>query len=196
MATVKEPACVGMINREEGQFLRSVAMDVLPPAAIVEIGSHSGLSTCWMGHGSASGMGAQVFAIDPWLGPRPDSNDDPFGLGDGVYAEFLKNVKAEGLQRVITPMRMRSVAAANKWKGAIGLLFIDAVHETWAVTEDYNAWWKFIEKGGTLAFHDYWQDPECTILSEVGHFIHDVVIPSNLWDEGRLVHSTWSAVRL
>ncbi len=153
------PAFAGLVQESEGLRLAMLAATVPSDQAIVELGSHTGLSTCWLAGGSE---GAHVFAIDPWGDPRPGSNDDPLGIGpgDNVLALFRANIRAEGHTERVTPIRARSVDVAPYWVQPVGLLFIDAVHEYAAVVADLLDWAHLIPPGGWLALHDYTDDPE------------------------------------
>lgn len=146
----------GLISRLEGERLARIAGEVHRRHAIVELGSHTGLSTLWMGHAS---RGAHVYAIDPWGPPRPDSEDDPLGLGDHPYDRFAANVAAHRLGDRITALRAGSLDVAPMWTHPIGLLFIDAVHEEWHVRNDLQAWTPFVVPGGYVALHDWTDDP-------------------------------------
>lgn len=181
---------------EEGQHLARLAKGVPPERAIVEIGSHTGLSTLWMA-GSAR---AHITAVDPWPEPRPDPgegcDDDPFrlGSGDAVFARFCANVAAEGMWGRITPLRTTSAVAAQVWCQPIGLLFVDAVHEYEHVRSDYLHWQAHIPVGGWLAFHDYTEDPTHPYHG-VARAIRDV-IPADQWSAPTIVRNTWSARRI
>ena len=147
----------------QGRKLAYLASRVKADLAIVEVGSHTGLSSCWLAAGSRAGYGASVTCVDPWGEPRPDSKDDPWELGaEGVLERFKSNVSGttqdlanESYWDLITPLRTTSVAASSIWVQPIGLLFIDAIHEEWAVLQDYGSWERFIPPGGFLALHDY-----------------------------------------
>ena len=71
----------GLIENAQGERLAELAYYVPRNMAIVEIGSHTGLSTCWLAAGSRAGNGAHVTAVDPYPDPRPGSKDDPWELG-------------------------------------------------------------------------------------------------------------------
>jgi hypothetical protein len=148
----------GLIEPEQGLRLADLASTVPSWAAIVEVGSHTGLSTCDLGHGST---GAHVFAVDPWAAPRPGSRDDPFGLGTGraVYDVFAGNLTAEGLWPVVTPLASTSAEVAAIWRAPVGLLFIDAIHTEEAVRADLAAWLPHLIDTGWVALHDYDTDP-------------------------------------
>jgi len=193
MAALKAPQCAGLVQVEEGEYLARLASKVPTGQAIVEIGSHTGLSTCWM---AASAHTSHVTAVDPWADPRPDTLEDPFELltGDAVYERFAANIASEKLWQRVTPLRTTSMVAAQLWVQPIGLLFVDAIHEYEAVRTDYLHWQAFIPVGGYIAFHDYTTDPE--------HPYHGVAraiadwVPAEQWSEPVIRGYMWTARRI
>lgn len=182
-------AMPGLIELEQGDRLAELAAGVPPEQAIVEIGSHTGLSTCWMAHAAS----AHVFAIDPWAPPQPGTSNDPFNLGTRVYQRFAENISSEGLWPRVTPLAARSLQVAKIWRQTIGLLFIDSLHSARSVRADVAAWAPFLAQGGWLALHDYTSDP--------AHPYHGVAIAadelerSGDWEVAPLVSSLWTARR-
>ena len=178
----------GLIEVSQGHRLAELAAAVPPWAAIVEIGSHTGLSTCWMGHAAQ----AHVFAVDPWPPPRPGSSDDPFGLGDRVYERFSANLTAERLWPRVTPLAGASLDVARIWRAPIGLLFIDAVHTEEAVRADVEAWLPHLIDVGWLALHDYDSNPEHPYYGV--SVVADELVRSG-WRPAPLMGSLWTATR-
>jgi hypothetical protein len=174
----------GLVEASEGYRLAKLASLVPRNQAIVEIGSHTGLSTCWLAAGSRNGNGAHIFAIDPWGPPRPDSMDDPWELGpEGVLQRFKDNIAGvtqyepnEDYGDLVTPLRTHSERASRFWVQPIGLLFVDAVHEGWAVRQDWLSWNKHMAPEGMACFHDYGDS-----YPGVREAIDDTVIPSREW---------------
>jgi hypothetical protein len=196
----------GLIEVVEGEHLAMLAAKVPASEAIVEIGTHTGLSTCWMAAGATRGGGAHIFAIDPWPAPRPPSphyNDDPWGLGpEGVLERFRSNVAGttqevpgEDYRAAITAIRATSQEMASRWLKPIGLLFIDAIHTYDEVFADYRAWSPHVAPGGWIALNDYWDDPDRTWPGDTARVIDDVIVPSGNWGEGEVVWNTWVARR-
>lgn len=190
---MRQPRCAGLVEIGEGQRLAQLAREVPVEHAIVEIGSHTGLSTCWMAHSAQ----AHITAIDPWSDARPGTKDDPFGLGSGqgVYDRFAANLRDEGVWSKVTPLRTVSTVAAGFWLQPVGLLFIDAIHEFEPVRADYLAWQDHVAPGGWLAFHDYSPDPEHEYAG-VARAIAAAVIPSGLWEEPVVTLNLWTARRI
>lgn len=182
---MREPRCTGLVSRDEGRTLRRLASDVPADQAIVELGSHTGLSTCWM----AGGAQAHVFAVDPWGNPRPGSEDDPlgYGTGDAVLEAFGLNIRHEGHADKVTPLRTTSTDLARIWAQPVGLLFIDAVHEYAHVKADVEAWAPHMARGSVIAFHDWTDDPEHPYegvkraIDEVGEDWKPLGVVGSLW---------------
>lgn len=187
------PACAGLIQVVEGEQLARMAASVPAGQAIVEIGSHTGLSTVWM----ARATSAHVVAVDPWADPRPGTLDDPFELvtGDAVYELFTQNLAHEGVAAKVTPLRTTSLEAAKIWVQAIGLLFIDAVHEYEYVRSDYLHWARNIPVGGWISFHDHTTDEDHPYYG-VKRAIDEFVVASGQWSEPVIVEHLWSARRI
>lgn len=183
----------GLIEVDEGERLALLAQGVPASQAIVEIGSHTGLSSCWLAAGSRDGNGAHITCVDPWGEPRPDSLDDPWGLGaDGVLERFLSNVAGttqevanEDYGDLITPLRTTSKAAAKMWVQPIGLLFVDAIHEGPAVKADWKAWSKHLAPGALACFHDY-GDTYPGVREAI-----DAIIPTRAWTWVDITGSLW-----
>jgi len=187
----------GLIEPEEGRQLAHLAARVHPATAIVEVGSHTGLSSCWLAAGSRSGYGVQVFCVDPWGAPRPGSKDDPWELGpEGVLERFRDNIagvtqwtERESYWDLVTPLRTTSVAASSIWLKSIGLLFVDAIHEEDAVLADWAAWKRHVAPGSWVAFHDYGDSyPGCKRAIEkiaVSEDWRDISVTGSLWTARR-----------
>jgi hypothetical protein len=187
----------GLVEPEEGRQLAQLAGMVPKHQAIVEIGSHTGLSTCWLAAGSRYGYGAHITTVDPWPPPRPDSKDDPWNLGpDGVIERFQTNIAGTTQETIgpdfrdlVTPLRLPSYDASQVWLNTIGLLFVDAIHEEWAVLQDYGSWERFIPPGGSLALHDYGDSyPGCKRAI-------DTIAALGDWTRVGVVGSLWIGVR-
>ena len=184
----------GLIEKPDGERLAELASLVDPAHAIVEIGTHTGLSSMWMAAGS---QGAHVFCVDPWFNPGKEYGSDPFelGTGDAVMAEFFHNVSRFHVWDKVTALRGRSLDIAAVWTAPIGLLFIDAIHTFDGARSDYEAWQRFIVSDGWIAFDDWFADPERTRETGVARFIQDCVIPNEEWTELDLCYNVWSARR-
>lgn len=143
----------GFLAPSEGRFLYETARGVSREECIVEIGSFKGRSTICIGKGVSDGHGAKIYAVDP----HSVSSEEYvryYGEED-TYDEFLENLQRAGVSSLVTPVKETSLDAAAVFFGEpIGLLFIDALHELTAVTQDFEAWFPKLKEGGIVAFHD------------------------------------------
>jgi hypothetical protein len=183
----------GLIQPDEGLRLAELAADVPENEAIVEIGTHTGLSTCWMAAGTKRGNGAHIVCVDPWGEPRPGALDDPWDLGsEGVLARFRSNVagttqwtKNEDYGAYITALRTTSEQVSRIWTKPIGLLFVDAIHEYAAVLHDWSLWRGHMAPGGVVAFHDYHESyPGCQVAI-------DEIAAGGSWTYSEVVGGMW-----
>lgn len=187
----------GLIEPDEGRRLAELAAHVHPNTAIVELGSHTGLSSCWLAAGSRAGHGAPVFCIDPWGEPRPGSLDDPWNLGaEGVLARFRSNISGvtqevenDSYWDIVHPLRATSLEVAKLWLKPVGLLFVDAIHEEQPVLDDWDAWRRHLGMGSWVAFHDYGDSyPGCKRAIEkiaVSEDWRDIDVTGSLWTARR-----------
>lgn len=145
----------GPLPSEVGHLLAVLASDVPADQAIVEVGSYLGRSTCFLASGAREGLGARVWAVDPWdLPGNRDAKRHPF-TAVSTRESFHAHLEACGVADQVTPVQAFSVPAAAEWDGPpIGLLFIDAVHTYEAVSADFAAWRPHVIDGGVVAFDD------------------------------------------
>jgi MMP 1-O-methyltransferase len=130
----------GWLTDEEGEALYELARGCTGRGAIVEIGSWKGKSTICLGLGSRAGNGVRIFAIDPHTDYR--------------FGDFTANIEGAGIADLVTPIAALSQAAADDFREAIELLFVDGSHEESLVREDFDKWVPKVLDGGWVAFHD------------------------------------------
>ena len=144
-----------MINTVEG-FLKSpkqerwffgAAKAAPKNAVIVEIGSFKGRSTVSFGFGCV-GTQKHIYAIDLFEGDGAD-----YGQGD-FQKVFHDNVIRCELSNYITSIKKHSIQVAATWDKPIDILFIDGSHEYQDVKADFEAFYPYVKKNGTIAFHD------------------------------------------
>jgi predicted O-methyltransferase YrrM len=119
----------------------------------VEIGSLYGRSAIAIAKGLKKGNKGKVFTIDPHVAKKYSD-----------YDLFLKNISKSGVQEFIYPIRDYSLNILNNkqpkelFNNPIGLLFIDGDHSYAGVKVDL-AWVKYVQVGGVIMFHDYYENP-------------------------------------
>ena len=131
----------GWLSDEEAGTLYRLARACTGRGVIVEIGSFKGRSTISLGLGSQAGAGLPIYAIDPHRGPS--------------YDAFLANIKAAGIDGLVTQVRLPSQEALE----AIGtepieLLFIDGSHKYELVLQDFALFVPRVVEGGWVLMHD------------------------------------------
>lgn len=172
----------GLVSEVEGQMLAELAGLVDPPRVIVEIGSYTGKSTCFL----AVAASEPVYAIDLWdlLLPgekKKRRNKHKYAVKfNSTAARDVFTQRTGGLNNVI-PVRADSREVSKIWTQPIGLLFIDGAHDFASVKADYDGFAGFVWRGGYLAMHD------ATPGSRVDKVIEQVIVPSGLWGERRQV---------
>jgi hypothetical protein len=142
----------GLIDADQGAVLRHLAAQVPADRAIVEIGSYRGKSTAFLADGAKRGLGAQVWAVDPW------------GLAGNVAGRhgfteareaFEAQLRACRLWSRVTPVEAFSTDAAAAWSGPeVELLYIDGDHAEAAVRADVAAWTPHLAADHVIVFDD------------------------------------------
>jgi predicted O-methyltransferase YrrM len=131
-------------------------------ACIVEIGSWVGVGTCYLAAGLRAGGGGRVYAVDTFKGTTLDPKSQPAWaasvakMGGSTLPLLRTHMRRFGLESLVTPIELPSVAAAASYEGpSIDLLYIDGDHVYDAVRADFDAWWPRVRSGGVVMFHDY-----------------------------------------
>ncbi len=146
----------GLIPDEVGHELYLLAHAAPADFAIVEVGSYTGKSTCFLAAGSRDGTGAHIYAVDPW--DLPGNAYGKHGYTDPEKRELFEfQLRAHKLWSRVTPVQKFSNDAAVEWPAGkmIGLLFIDGDHEEEAIRTDLAAWQSHLGFPHTIAFDDY-----------------------------------------
>jgi predicted O-methyltransferase YrrM len=140
----------GFLHSEEGERLAYLASQVPADQAIVEIGSYTGKSSCFLAYGAERGNGVTVHCVDLWdLGSQPNAHKY-------ATATVLETFTARTAKLNVCPHKASSADAAAAWTGpAVGLLFIDGMHTYEGVMADIGAWLPHMAPDGLVTFHDY-----------------------------------------
>lgn len=182
-STIRHLPSKSAVNKVEGIELFELARRVPKGGVIVEIGSCTGISTCYLAAGSP--MSSSIFCIDLWtLGEGITALASP-----AIEATFHANIKAMGYEGRVTAIKQFSDKAANDWGNIpIDLLFIDGDHSYEGVKSDWNHWSRFLKPGGTVIFHD--ADRKDTVWK----LIKEEVIGKTRTPSIRTADKIWSGV--
>ena len=168
----------GFLSLGEGYALMYLAGAGESAAAIVEIGSFKGKSTCWLAAGCRRRGFGKVIAVDHFHGSPEHRAGGPqetpeIVSGQGTRAVFDAHVTAFGFTDIID-VRASSSTDTTGWRAPIRLLFIDGDHSYAGTAADFAAWRPFVEPGGLLCFHDY-ENPQ--YLDGVTRFVKEQIGP-------------------
>ena len=81
-------------------------------------------------------------------------------LLDNTLPFFLNTIDKAGLTNVVIPIISTSVEAGEVWSKPLAMVFIDGGHSEKAANEDYDTWSPHLIRGGLLAIHDVFPNPE------------------------------------
>ena len=153
----------GWLTEPEGLLLHDLARNADGP--IAEIGSWQGRSTACLALGSMRGRGNNVFAIDPFTGPKQAlvraTTLGNVGAEDVEVSPQLlrKNLDAAGVNGLVAIVPLASQDALPRVP-PLSLLFIDGDHHYESVCRDIDNYMPKLKTGGIAVFHDVTQgDP-------------------------------------
>lgn len=160
----------GFLAPDEGDALAVHALKAASaaPGPFVEIGSWCGRSTVYLGR-AARRAGRMVFAVDHHRGSEehqpgegyhdPALFDDELGRVDTLPA-FRRTVARADLEAHVAALVGPSAALGAAWGGPVAFLFIDGGHAMDTALGDYRAWAGHVARGGLMAIHDVFPNPE------------------------------------
>ncbi len=130
-------------------------------ATIVEVGSWLGKSVCYLAREAKNyDKAVAIYAVDTWRGTPGDAAHQSLinqaGGPNALFEAFKTNIRAGGVDDIITPLRMSSVEASARFENeSLDMVFIDASHQYADVMDDLRAWYPKVKPGGIIAGHDY-----------------------------------------
>ena len=158
----------GFLLKEEGESLYIAAKNYSKKGPCLEIGSYCGKSALYIG--SAVKKNNQLlYSIDHHKGSEeqqlreeffdPDLLDET-GKSINTLPFFLETISKAGLKDIVIPIVSSSVEASEVWSKPLAMVFIDGGHSEKAANDDYDVWHPHLIKGGLLAIHDVFPNPE------------------------------------
>lgn len=163
----------GLLSHGAGLILQEHAAQVQPPDSIVEVGSYTGKSTCYLA--TAMQPGVRMFAVDAWdtLQEMGWAEDERHGYSDpDTYAEFRDNLVRFGVASKVRVTRADSRVAARRLRNSvrpIGLFWLDGDHRVAGVRADLNAWVPLMNDETIVLFDDYYYGGVSSSLADVEH---------------------------
>lgn len=153
-------------------------IDLIRPKLTIEIGT-------WLG-GSAINMGrllrdaglkdSCIICVDTWLGSSehflyPEGRAT-LKLVNGratIYNDFMRNVVQHGLQHIIVPFSITSIAATEVFrecKFIPDLVYLDGDHSTRGFRADLDLYWELLRPGGALIGDDFdWEAVQSNVIN-------------------------------
>ena len=158
----------GFIDHNEGICLYNYALNSSKKGPILEIGSYCGKSTIYIATAAKKYSGC-VYSVDHHTGSEENQVgweyhdielfDEETGRINS-FPEFMRNLRKANLLDTVVPIVSDSSLVSRYWKIPLSMVFIDGGHTMEAAFNDLNNWKDKIIKGGILAIHDVFPNPD------------------------------------
>ena len=158
----------GFLDHNEGICLYNHALSSSKKGPILEIGSYCGKSTIYIAT-AAKEYNCSVYSIDHHTGSEENQVgweyhdielfDEETGKINS-FPEFMRNLRKANLLDTVIPIVSDSSLVSRDWKIPLSMVFIDGGHTMEAAFNDFNNWKDKIIKGGILAIHDVFPNPD------------------------------------
>ena len=158
----------GFIDHNEGICLYNYALNSSKKGPILEIGSYCGKSTIYLATAAKENSGC-VYSVDHHTGSEENQVgweyhdielfDEETGRINS-FPEFMRNLRKANLLDTVVPIVSDSSLVSRYWKIPLSMVFIDGGHTMEAAFNDFNNWKDKIIKGGILAIHDVFPNPD------------------------------------
>ena len=158
----------GFLDHDEGICLYNHALSSSKKGPILEIGSYCGKSTIYLA-AAAKEYNCSVYSVDHHTGSEENQVgweyhdielfDEETGKINS-FPEFMRNLRKANLLDTVIPIVSDSSLVSRDWKIPLSMIFIDGGHTMEAAFNDFNNWKDKIIKGGILAIHDVFPNPD------------------------------------
>ena len=158
----------GFLDHNEGICLYNHALCSSKKGPILEIGSYCGKSTIYLAT-AAKEYNCSVYSVDHHTGSEENQVgweyhdielfDEETGKINS-FPEFMRNLRKANLLDTVIPIVSDSSLVSRDWKIPLSMVFIDGGHTMEAAFNDFNNWKDKIIKGGILAIHDVFPNPD------------------------------------
>ena len=148
------------------ELLYGLARDVPEGQAIVEVGRGKGKSTVWLVRGSEAGKKNKVFSF-----ASQEESPDP------VNADFNTNLAGAGIQDTLVSRHEVAEEAARRWKGNVGLLWINTLHDYEDIKRVMINWQHLLSPNARVVIHGCDQSGTERVIREsvgsLGYFTYE-----------------------
>ena len=178
----------GFLADAEATALYEAAASVSGLGPVLEIGSYCGKSTICLGL-ACQQQNSLLFAVDHHRGSEEhqpgELYHDPelYDAGEksfDSFREFRRNIGRAGLEESVVPIVAGSAQTARYWQTPLAMVFIDGGHSLEAALTDYRCWAGHLLRGGILAIHDIFPDPE--MGGQAPYTIYRMALESGLFE--------------
>jgi hypothetical protein len=152
----------GMMRFAERVALVRYAAQAAPGQAAVELGAHSGVSTCFLAAGLRHAGASHLWAVDTFANSTTlDFEREPRArhlvrAGGSMLPTFCRNVAAFDAAEFVIATVGTTAEAARTWPGdVVGLLVVDADHSYESCRDDFLIWEEWLAADALVLFHDY-----------------------------------------
>ena len=158
----------GFLDPIEGEALYLYAKQYVRNDPCLEIGSYCGKSSVYLGS-AVKENGQKLYSIDHHKGSEEQQPGEEYFDSDLINAEgngidtlpfFLETIEKSKLDKFVIPIVSTSEEAYQDFTLNFDMVFIDGGHSEKAAQKDYELWSQRITKGGLLAIHDVFPNPE------------------------------------
>lgn len=158
----------GFLDPIEGEALYVYAKQYVRNDPCLEIGSYCGKSSVYLGS-AVKENDQKLYSIDHHKGSEEQQPGEEYFDSDLINAEgngidtlpfFLETIEKSKLDNFVIPIVSTSEEAYQDFTLNFDMVFIDGGHSEKAAQKDYELWSQRITKGGLLAIHDVFPNPE------------------------------------
>ena len=158
----------GFLDPIEGEALYLYAKQYVRNDPCLEIGSYCGKSSVYLGS-AVKENGQKLYSIDHHKGSEEQQPGEEYFDSDLINAEgngidtlpfFLETIEKSKLDKFVIPIVSTSEEAYQDFTLNFDMVFTDGGHSEKAAQKDSELWSQRITKGGLLAIHDVFPNPE------------------------------------
>lgn len=174
------PRIPGWFNH--GQKILSL-IEQYRPKVCVELGTWQGASAVPIAM-SIKRWGGTLTCIDTWSGELDENGGSKEGKPPVMLFTCARRIVEAGIAEHVRFIPGMTSAAAKVWSGLIDFLYVDADHSYKGVSDDLDAWYPHVRKGGLIVGDDYdnamypgvkqaWDDFEVLYSLDLQHYQSD-----------------------